>query len=141
MRGSSRRDGLLVVNVIDEVQMTRFSLFSAVALALASLTPPAAIAATPYDGYWSVVIVTQRGACEPAYRSGVTISNGIVSGGDGMASVYGRVGRNGAVSVGVSSGAQNARGSGKLGRSSGGGSWVGVGSVGRCSGRWTAYRR
>lgn len=121
--------------------MVRFGLFGAAAVAFVSLAAPAALAATPYDGYWSVVIVTQRGACEPSYRSGVTISNGVVSGGDGMASVYGRVARNGAVSVGVSSGQQNARGSGRLGRSSGGGSWAGVGSAGRCSGRWTAYRR
>lgn len=121
--------------------MTRFALFGAVTVACASFVIPAAVAATPYDGQWSVLIVTHRGACERAYRSGVSIINGQVRGGDGIASVYGRVGRNGAVSVVVSSGMQNARGSGRLGRSSGSGVWTGQGSAGRCSGGWSAQRR
>lgn len=121
--------------------MTRFAMFGAVLFACASFGAPEAIAATPYDGYWSVVIVTQRGACEPAYRSAVSIADGYVRGGDGMASIYGRVGRNGAVSVVVTSGMQSARGNGRLSRSSGAGVWAGQGSAGRCSGRWTAHRR
>ena len=121
--------------------MTRFGIFGAALLACASLVTSDATAATPYDGYWSVVIVTQRGACEPAYRSSVSISDGNVRGSDGMASVYGRVGRSGAVSVVVTSGTQSARGNGRLGRSSGSGVWAGRGSAGVCSGRWTAYRR
>ena len=121
--------------------MTRFAMFGAAIVTLASLVAPEAVAATPYDGYWSVVIVTQRGACEPAYRSAVSIVDGYVRGSDGMANVYGRVGRNGAVSVVVTSGVQSARGSGRLSRSSGAGAWAGQGSAGRCSGRWTAQRR
>jgi hypothetical protein len=121
--------------------MTRFALFGAAVLSFAGLATAEALAATPYDGYWSVVIVTHRGACEPAYRSAVSISDGNVRGGDGMASVYGRVGRNGGVSVVVTSGVQYARGSGRLGRSSGSGVWAGQGSRGSCSGRWSAQRR
>lgn len=121
--------------------MIHSRLFGAALLALASLAAPEALARTPYDGYWSVVIYTTRGACEPAYRTAVTIMNGQVSGGDGMATVYGRVGRNGAVRVGVVSGAQNASGSGRLAQASGSGNWVGQGSAGRCSGRWIAQRR
>ena len=121
--------------------MTRFAMFGAAVAALVSLASSEAFAATPYDGYWSVVIVTQRGACEPAYRSAVSIVDGYVRGGDGMATLYGRVGRNGAVSVVVTSGMQNARGNGRLGRSSGAGVWAGQGSSGRCTGRWTAQRR
>lgn len=120
--------------------MVRFGFVGAALLSVVSLAP-AALAATPYDGYWSVVIVTQRGACEPAYRSAVTINNGVVSGGDGLAQVYGRVNRRGGVSVVVSSGSQSARGSGRLGSSSGGGSWSGAGTSGRCAGRWSASRR
>jgi hypothetical protein len=120
--------------------MVRFGLIGAAMLTAVSLAPTAS-AASPFDGYWSVVIVTTRGACERAYRSGVMISNGVVSGGDGIAQVYGRVNRRGGVSVVVRSGAQNARGSGRLGRYSGGGRWSGVGTSGRCSGRWTASRR
>lgn len=121
--------------------MVRFGLFGATLAALAALPAPEAIAATSFDGYWSVLIVTDRGSCQPAYRSAVTIANGQVSGGDGMASVYGRVANSGAVSVVVNSGAQSARASGRLGRSSGGGSWAGYGGAGRCSGRWSAQRR
>lgn len=120
--------------------MVRFGLVGAAMLSIVSLAPDAS-AATPYDGYWSVVIVTTRGACERAYRSAVTISNGVVSGGDGLAQVYGRVNRRGSVSVMVRSGAQSARGSGRLGRSRGGGRWSGVGTQGRCSGSWSASRR
>jgi hypothetical protein len=53
----------------------------------------------------------------------------------------GRVSKNGAVSVSVSSGASYASGSGRLSTSSGGGSWHGVGSRGACSGTWVAGRR
>lgn len=119
--------------------MVRFGLVGAAMLSLVSLAPSAS--AAPYDGYWSVVIVTTRGACERAYRSAVTIRNGVVSGGDGIAQVYGRVNRRGGVSVIVRSGVQSARGSGRLGRTSGGGSWSGAGNTGRCSGRWSASRR
>lgn len=120
--------------------MVRFGLFGAAMLAVVSLAP-AASAASPYDGYWSVVIQTLRGACEPAYRSAVFIRDGVVSGGDGVAQLYGRVNRRGHVSVVVRSGTQSARGSGRLGRYSGGGSWAGAGTAGRCSGRWSASRR
>lgn len=120
--------------------MVRFGLIGAAMLSVVSFAPDAS-AATPYDGYWSVVIVTQRGACERAYRSAVTISNGVVSGGDGLAQVYGRVNRRGSVSVVVQSGTQSARGNGRLGPNSGGGSWAGAGTSGRCSGRWSASRR
>lgn len=121
--------------------MTRFALLGCATVALAAAATPAAIAASPYDGYWSVVIVTHRGACEPAYRSAVSITNGYVRGGDGIANVYGRVSRGGQVSVVVTSGTQSARGSGRLGRATGAGVWAGQGSVGRCSGRWSAQRR
>lgn len=120
--------------------MVRFGLIGAVMLSVISLAPEA-WAASPYDGYWSVVIQTLRGACEPAYRSAVFIRDGVVSGGDGVAQLYGRVNRRGRVSVVVRSGTQTARGTGRLGRRSGGGSWSGVGTAGRCSGRWAASRR
>ena len=95
--------------------------------------------AAPFDGAWSVVVVTQRGACEPSYRFGLTISNGVVSG-DGSASVSGRVARNGSVSVAVSGGPGTAYGSGRLSRTSGAGSWRGQGPSGLCSGSWSAQR-
>jgi hypothetical protein len=121
--------------------MTRFAMIGVAAVALAATAVPEAVAATPYDGYWSVVIVTQRGACEPAYRSAVSIANGYVRGNDGIANIYGRVSRSGRVNVVVTSGTQSARGSGRLGRGTGAGVWSGRGSAGYCSGRWSAQRR
>ncbi len=99
---------------------------------------PAAQAA-PFDGQWSVVIITRSGACDQAYRIGVYISNGIISGGGG-GSLSGRVSNNGSVSVVASDGRQTARGSGRLSRNSGGGSWSGRGPTGSCSGSWSAQR-
>ena len=95
--------------------------------------------AGPFDGSWSVLIVTRSGPCGESYRYGVTINNGVVYSA-GIASVSGRVTQNGSVSVSVSSAQGTARGSGKLSRNSGSGSWRGSGPSGTCSGRWSAQR-
>ena len=73
-------------------------LTSALAIAGAGVTGPA-VASTPYDGSWSVVIVTRTGACEPTVRYGVEISNGAVvnSTGNNQADVSGQVTRRGIV--------------------------------------------
>jgi hypothetical protein len=113
------------------------------ALASAGIAASAgtAVARTSYDGSWSVLIITQSGACERAYRYGVQISNGRVLGGDGSANLQGRVAQNGAVRVSVSAGDQRADGSGRLSRDRGSGLWRGQGSTGTCAGRWEAQRR
>ena len=73
----------------------------------------AAMARTGYDGSWSVLIITQSGACGPSYRYGVEINNGSVFyAGGGPVSLQGRVARNGAVHVTLSAGEQRAYGSG-----------------------------
>jgi len=104
-----------------------------------ALYSPSPAFAAPFDGSWSVLILTRSGPCGQSYRYGVTISNGIISGAGG-ASVFGRVTQNGSVSVSVSGSQGNARGSGKLSRNSGGGSWRGSGPSGSCSGSWSARR-
>ena len=102
----------------------------------------AAVARTSYDGAWSVLIVTQSGACDRAYRYGVQISDGnVLYGGGGPVSLQGRVSRNGTVQVSVAAGEQRADGSGRLFRDHGGGYWRGQGSTGACAGRWEAERR
>ena len=99
-------------------------------------------ARTPYDGAWSVVIMTRAGACEPSFRYGVDISNGaVINSGGAVATVEGRVTPRGAVKVTVRSGNEWAVGSGRLGRYSGGGKWRGQGSSGNCAGTWSAARR
>ena len=101
-----------------------------------------ALAATPYDGDWSVLILTQHGACDAAFRYGVEIDNGVVRGrDDSAATVQGQVARTGAVRVSVQSGSQWADGSGRLGRDGGSGVWQGQGNSGTCSGTWQASRR
>ena len=104
--------------------------------ALGAAAPAAA--APSYDGLWSVVIVTEKGSCDRAYRYPVRISNGAVQNdGPSLINVSGKVGGNGAVTVLVSAGDKSAAGSGKLSAKIGGGKWAG----GSCAGTWQAERR
>jgi hypothetical protein len=132
-----------------EPAMTRFTRAArAVAPALTALTILAATvpASTPaaarsnFDGKWSVLIVTQRGTCDRAYRYPVKIDNGAVGyAGDSAFTVSGKVGQNGAVTVKVARGRQSANGQGRLSSTDGSGMWIA--SSGECSGTWTAERR
>ena len=111
------------------------------ALVLAGLTvADPALARSPYDGAWSVTVMTRGGACEPTSRYGVQISNGMVMAGDGGAAVQGRVSPGGAVSVSVQAGGQSASGSGHLNLARGSGVWRGQGSAGARQGTWVAQR-
>jgi hypothetical protein len=103
--------------------------------------PAKAFARTVYDGDWGVLILTRGGACEPAVRCGVQITDGMVIYSGGMATVQGQVSRSGTVSVIVRSGNQWANGFGRLGRNRGGGAWRGQGTSGTCRGTWVAERR
>lgn len=117
--------------------------FRAGVLALLSVAtwPDIASAQRVFDGTWSVLIVTQNGNCDRAYRYGVSIRNGGVYYDGGLVNFTGRVAPNGAVSVRVTSGSAFASGSGRLSRNSGQGRWSGQSSGARCSGYWTAERR
>jgi hypothetical protein len=101
-------------------------------------------AATPagsspsFDGIWSVVIVTEKGACDRAYRYPIRIRNGaLLAEGSSPATINGKVASNGQVTVTVSAGNKSATGSGRLSGTAGTGSWKG----GECSGIWEAERR
>jgi hypothetical protein len=99
-----------------------------------------AYAAASYDGQWSVLIVTQKGTCDRAYRYPVKISNGTVGyAGEASFNVSGKVGDNGAVTVMVSRGDKAAKGTGRMSATDGSGIWTA--SSGECSGTWTAERR
>jgi hypothetical protein len=105
------------------------------------ITAPAiggAAAGTPYDGRWSLSIVTQRGACE-TYNFPVNITNGHVSF-PGLVRANGRVTGRGAVRVNVAAGDKSAAGFGRLSVGSGSGRWSGRSGTARCSGTWTAQR-
>jgi hypothetical protein len=102
----------------------------------------AAPAATAFDGDWSVVIMTQSGGCDRAYRYGVRIANGdVVYDGGGPVDLQGHVYSNGSVRVRVSGAGQEADGQGRLSRTLGTGTWHGQGSLGSCAGVWQAERR
>jgi hypothetical protein len=100
-------------------------------------TAPAG-SAPNYDGVWSVVIVTEKGSCDRAYRYPIRIRNGaLLNEGSSPATINGKVAGNGAVTVTVSAGSKSATGSGRLSGTVGTGSWKG----GECSGTWEAERR
>jgi hypothetical protein len=106
------------------------------AATLGAATP--AGSAPSYDGIWSVVIVTEKGACDRAYRYPIRIRNGaLLAEGSSPATINGKVASNGQVTVTVSAGNKSAIGSGRLSGTAGTGSWMG----GECSGTWEAERR
>ena len=95
-----------------------------------------------FDGAWSVLIITEAGECDRAYRYGIRIQRGqIVYGGEAGVAFTGRIEANGQVSATVRRGDQSATGSGRLSGSSGAGTWNGKSNTGGCSGRWEAERR
>jgi hypothetical protein len=111
--------------------------------ALIFLSAPAAHAqGVGFDGTWSVLVITDNGSCDRAYRYPVRIAHGKVGHADPnntSFSIGGRVRKGGSVSVFVSRGKQRADGLGRLTRTGGGGKWKSAN--GECSGRWTAERR
>jgi hypothetical protein len=111
---------------------------AALALAAALPAPKPAEAVPNYDGLWSVVIVTEQGLCDRAYRAPIRISKGnLASAGSGAFTITGKVAKNGLVTVMVSQGDKSATGTGRLSGKTGTGSWSG----GPCAGTWQAERR
>jgi hypothetical protein len=95
-----------------------------------------------FDGSWSVLIITETGECDRAYRYGIRIERGqIIYSGEAGVAFTGRVESNGQVAATVRRGEQSATGSGRLSGSSGAGTWKGQSSTGACGGRWEAERR
>lgn len=90
-----------------------------------------------FDGRWSVVIETKRGACD-SYRVGLDIVDGTVTY-DG--NPYGRVSASGLIRVSGAMGGQQAQGTGRLSRTSGQGVWRALVNTGTCDGHWMAERR
>jgi hypothetical protein len=112
-----------------------------ITIAVGATCAPAG-ARTIYDGVWSVLIITDAGTCDRAYRYPVRIVNGRLrhaSEGDASFVIGGRVQPRGGVSVTVSRGDQQASGTGRLSRTRGQGVWSAP--SGPCSGQWVAERR
>jgi hypothetical protein len=106
----------------------------------AALAAPIAAGKANFDGGWSVLIVTEKGTCDRAYRYPVKIENGTVGyAGSASFNVAGKVDGKGSVIVTVSRGSQSATGTGAMSATDGAGTWTSAG--GECSGSWTAERR
>jgi hypothetical protein len=121
--------------------ISRFLGAGVLALVCVAAMPDMASAQRAYDGQWSVLIVTENGTCDRAYRYGVSIRSGGVYYDGGVVNFTGRVQANGSVTVRVTSGSAFANGTGRLNRREGQGRWSGQSSGSRCSGYWTAERR
>jgi hypothetical protein len=129
------------------MSMSSMSACRALVLACVTMAPfgaTSARAATPsaFNGTWSVLIMTDKGSCDRAYRYPVRVTNGRVSyAGQADFDVNGSVHPNGAVNVTVTKGSQRANGSGRLRDGSGSGRWRGGSGPEACSGTWTAEKR
>jgi hypothetical protein len=115
-------------------------LFGFLLIALSMLGRPAG--AANHDGNWSVLIITEKGDCDRAYRYPLAVSDGHVRyTGDAGADVSGTVNPAGAVKVSIRLGDKGANGTGHLSGDAGTGTWQGAGSGAACSGRWEAEKR
>jgi type 1 fimbria pilin len=94
-----------------------------------------ALAQSPYDGLWTVTIVTSSGSCEPSASSTLTVTDGKISAAG--ADVTGSVGREGLVKVSINGAYAN----GQITGNTGSGKWNGASAGIPCSGRWQASRQ
>jgi hypothetical protein len=118
--------------------MKTFSLCATATCLLVALASTA-YARSAYDGSWSLVFVTQRGACDPTYNFTVNVSNGVVTN-PNLVRFRGYVAKSGAVRASVTVQDKYASGSGRLSGAAGRGTWSGYAGNARCSGYWTAQR-
>jgi hypothetical protein len=107
-----------------------------------SMAPSFAQAQAGFDGMWTILIVTETGECDRAYRYAVQIDHGrlVYDGGAGV-ELSGTVDRSGRIAATVQRGAQGAVGTGRLAGDRGRGTWQGKSSSSQCSGYWEAERR
>ena len=94
-----------------------------------------------FDGRWSVLLETEKGECDRAYRYPVAIEKGIVRyAGDAGFQVTGKVAANGSVQGSVETGQTRASVRGRLSGASGSGTWT-ISGGRNCSGNWSAEKR
>jgi hypothetical protein len=124
--------------VHEEEIMTRFSRWLATLLATASVS--AAVAATRFDGNWSVTATVDDGGCTGPYRYPIVIRDGVVddAGGSGV-DASGRAGADGRIVGTIRNGPASVAVEGRLRVSEGQGVWTLSGPV-PCSGRWTSRK-
>jgi len=116
------------------MRVNRIATVFSVLLLTGSLSTPA-FAQQPYDGTWSVTIVTNSGSCDPSASSTLTVTEGKISAAG--ANVSGSIGREGLVRVSINGAYAN----GQLSGNAGSGKWNGASAGIPCSGRWEASRQ
>jgi hypothetical protein len=122
--------------------MRAFALTTAV-MSLSSAAPALA-ASSPYDGAWSMVLVTTSGHCG-VIKVGMAVNRGYISATSGKFVMHkialaGRISGSGATKINGVAGPRQAIGTGRFTRAKGGGKWNGTGPSGVCSGYWVADR-
>ena len=125
-------------------QVFAWPLMALCAVALVSSASRAAPAVSNFDGQWSVVIITEAGNCDRAYRYPVKVMNGEMKyEGEAGITLTGRIDASGRLNATVQRGEQSATGSGRLSSSSGSGAgtWTGKSATTACNGRWEAEKR
>jgi hypothetical protein len=108
-------------------------------LSFAALAKPA-----PFDGAWTMVLVTTSGHCG-VIKIGMAVTGGKISATSGKFVMHkialaGRISGSGATKINGVAGPRQAIGTGQFTRSKGVGKWNGTGPSGVCSGVWTALR-
>jgi hypothetical protein len=121
--------------------LRRISIALAVVASILAGHAKSAKAQSRFDGAWSVLIITDAGDCDRAYRYGLQIVRGRIFYEGGGVDLRGRVSSNGRATVTIQQGNRYAVGTGRLSRDRGNGTWRGTSPSGRCSGRWQAERR
>ena len=111
--------------------------FSTGLLAATLATSGLAATVPPYDGMWSVWIVTDQGFCNNGLKYSIHIKDSSLSnGGDAPVVISGTVTGRGSLNVAIVHGYNSATGSGQLSAKNGNGKW----KAASCSGYWTAER-
>jgi hypothetical protein len=117
------------------------SLLATATTAVALLAGGPALAQQPFDGRWSVEIVTESGTCDRVYRYPVVVENGRIRyGGPEGFQVSGRIAANGDVQGSIARGQDRADVRGRVSGNTGSGTWRASGAR-NCSGRWSAEKR
>ena len=121
--------------------LLQFAVVAALAAAATLNAKPAAAVTGVPDGHWSVLVITERGDCDRAYRYALRVANGHVSyDGDAKVNMAGTVTPAGLVNVSIRLGSKGAEGTGQLSGGTGAGTWHGIGPNATCAGRWEAER-
>lgn len=116
----------------------------ALTAAFAILVSAAPAHAAPFDGPWSMTLVTTDGHCGKI-RIGLAVTNGRIQATSGKfvfrkIQLAGRISGNGQALINGVAGPREAQGTGRFVGARGQGKWSGTGPSGVCSGFWVANR-